>query len=57
VVKKMMHHTKQTLSMQLIGCTFTSASQAGTGAGHLAGVASVLGDAHDLSDHEQRILF
>jgi hypothetical protein len=53
----MMHHTKQTLSMQLIGCTFTSASQAGTGAGHLAGVASVLGDAHDLSGHEQRILF
>ena len=43
LVQKMMQHTKQdAISMQLLGWPATSAALAGTGGGHLAGVASVL---------------
>jgi hypothetical protein len=43
MVQKMMHHTKQdALSMQLLGWPATYASLAGTGGGHLDGVAPVV---------------
>jgi len=44
----MKHQTEQdALSIQLLDWLSTSASLAGTGGGHLAGVEAVLGVAHE----------